>query len=151
MANRFPFSGGLCPQKGRSGPSWGVIVRQGWYYGPTCSAKFWLLCDKYGSRDAQISPFWGDFGPQRGPLGGRFEHLYCSYALPVPHLFKFWSIWDNSNGRHTQISNFPLWDILPAIHLSHLPTYLSRSLRTTLAVTIMCFATRIKNKRSLQK
>jgi len=55
----FPISWGLCPKRGKSARVGEHVVRHKWYYAPTCSGKFWLLCDKYGGRDAQIFPFLG--------------------------------------------------------------------------------------------
>jgi len=55
VTHNFPLSGDFCPLKWRSGPSWGGHIVREWYYGSTCSGKFWSLCNKYGGRDAHLS------------------------------------------------------------------------------------------------
>jgi len=70
MANRFPFSGGLCSQEGEAAQFGDIVVQHKWYYGQTSSGKFWSLCDKYGSHTHKfplfreiLAPFsfWGTF------------------------------------------------------------------------------------------
>jgi len=67
MQNRFPLSVGFMPQNGGSGPSRErLIARRQWYYGPTCSGKFWFMYDKYGRRETQLSPFFWGYAPKGG-------------------------------------------------------------------------------------
>jgi len=123
-------------------------------------------------------PLFGIFWPPLGdtvPFWGHFERLYCSYG--PPYLFKFWSIWDKYNGRHTQISHFGgipplnLWKTFCGIicfmdpyysakfHPSatnavvaiHLVTYVRTYLPTTLTVPIMRLAKHINNSTATQQ
>jgi len=65
---------GFMPPKGRKQPKLGDTL---WFYAPICSGNFWLLCDKYGGRNAQIFRSLGVYAPkrvQRLELGG---HIVC--------------------------------------------------------------------------
>jgi len=72
MANRFPFFWGFMPPK--------------WYYGPACSGKFWLLCDKYGGRDAQVSPSLGFYAPKGGKRP-EFGDILCGVVVKWAGMF----------------------------------------------------------------